>query len=354
MVHDTMAFSVSGLPLGLIDVQCWARDANQFGKKHKRRELPIEDKESYKWLKSVQAAARLQACLAHTSVVSVGDREADVFELFDHTRSLPQAPKLLIRAEQNRALTQEQGKLWEHLRAQPIAGYQQLHLPRRGSRAARMVKLAISYACVELKPPQRKASLTPLRLWAVFARELDAAPNATALEWMLLTTCVVDSFEAAIEKLAWYAQRWGIEVYHRTLKSGCQIEARQLGNADRIEACLAIDLVVAWRIMHLSKLGREHPDVPCTLYFSDAQWKALLTFVNRNPQVPAEPPSLREATRLLAGLGGFLGRKCDGEPGTQTLWLGLQRLDDITAMYQVFTIAFARPPPAVSSDQTYG
>jgi hypothetical protein len=354
LVHDTMAFSVSGLPLGLIDVQCWARDANQFGKKHKRRELPIEDKESYKWLKSVQAAARLQACLPHTSVVSVGDREADVFELFDHTRSLPHAPKLLIRAEQNRALTQEQGKLWEHLRAHPIAGYQQLQLPRRGSRAARMVKLAISYACVELKPPQRKASLTALRLWAVFAREIDAPANATALEWMLLTTCPVASFEAAIEKLAWYTQRWGIEVYHRTLKSGCQIEARQLGNADRIEACLAIDLVVAWRIMHLSKLGREHPDVPCTLYFSDTEWKALLTFVNRNPEVPAEPPSLREATRLVAGLGGFLGRKCDGEPGTQTLWLGLQRLDDITAMYQVFTIAFARPPPTVSSGQTYG
>jgi hypothetical protein len=143
-------------------------------------------------------------------------------------------------------------------------------------------------------------------------------------------------------------------VYHRTLKSGCQIENRQLGHADRIEACLAIDLVVAWRILHLSKLGREHPDVPCTVYFSESEWKALLTFVNRNPHVPAQPPSLREATRLVAGLGGFLGRKCDGEPGTQTLWLGLQRLDDITAMYEVFAAMFARPPPTVSSGQTYG
>lgn len=354
LVHDTMAFSVAGLPLGLIDVQCWARDAKDFGKKHKRRALPIEDKESYKWLKSVQAAATLQARLPHTSVVSVGDREADVFELFDQVRRLPHAPKLLIRAEQNRTLTEEQGKLWEHLRTRPIAGYQQLQLPRRGARPARLAKLAISHACVELKPPKRKASLAPIKLWAVFARELEAAPNTTALEWMLLTTCEVESFAAAIDKLAWYNQRWGIEVYHRTLKSGCQIEARQLGNADRIEACLAIDLVVAWRIMHLSKLGREHPDVPCTLYFSDTEWKALLTFVNRNPELPAEPPSLREATRLVASLGGFLGRKCDGEPGTQTLWLGLQRLDDITAMYELFSIALARPPPTVSSGRIYG
>jgi hypothetical protein len=287
-------------------------------------------------------------------VVSVGDREADVFELFDRARGLAHAPKLLIRAEQNRTLTQEQGKLWEHLSACPIAGYQQLPLPRRGNRAARVAKLAISYACVELKAPHRKARLKPVKVWAVYARELDAPADASALQWMLLTTCEVADFEAAIEKLAWYAQRWSIEVYHRTLKSGCQIEARQLGNAARIEACLAIDLVVAWRIMHLSKLGREHPDVPCTLYFSDAQWKALLTFVNRNPEVPAEPPSLRAATRLVASLGGFLGRKCDGEPGTQTLWLGLQRLDDITAMYEVFSIALARPPPAVSSRLTYG
>lgn len=345
MVHDTMAFSTAGLALGLIDVQCWARDAQDFGKKHKRRDLPIEDKESYKWVKSVQAAASLQARLPHTTVVSVGDREADIFELFDHARSLPHAPKLLIRAEQNRTLTEEQGKLWEHLSARPIAGYQQLQLPRRGNRAARVAKLAISYACVELKAPNRKAALRALKLWAVFAREIDAPAKATPLEWMLLSTCEVESFEAAIEKLAWYTQRWGIEVYHRTLKSGCQIETRQLGHADRIEACLAIDMVVAWRILQLSKLGREHPDVPCTVYFSETEWKALLTFVNRNPHVPAEPPSLREATRLVAGLGGFLGRNCDGEPGTQTLWLGLQRLDDITAMYQVFTIAFARPPP---------
>jgi hypothetical protein len=354
MVHDTMAFNAAGLPLGLIDVQCWARDAKAFGKKHQRKALPIEDKESYKWIKSAQAAAALQARLPDTTVVSVGDREADIFELFDHVRGLPHAPKLLIRAEQNRVLSQEQGKLWEHLRAAAIAGYQQLQLPRRGNRPARVAKLAISYAWVELKAPKQKARLKPLKLWAVYARELDAPANATALEWMLLTTCEVDSFAAAIEKLAWYTQRWGIEVYHRTLKSGCQIETRQLGTADRIEACLAIDLVVAWRILHLSKLGREHPDVPCTVYFSETEWKALLTFVNRNPHVPAQPPSLREATRLVAGLGGFLGRKCDGEPGTQTLWLGLQRLDDITAIYAVFTNVFARPPPTVSSGQTYG
>jgi len=168
---------------------------------------------------------------------------------------------------------------------------------------------------------------------------------------MLLTTCPVGSFEGACEKLRWYTLRWGIEVYHRTLKSGCQIEQRQLGTAERLEACLAIDLVVGWRIFHLAKLGRETPAVPCTVYFEEAQWKALLAYLTKNPVPPAQPPSLGEAMRLVASLGGFLGRKSDGNPGTQTLWLGLQRLDDITETYRVFA-HLAHPPPV--SSRRYG
>lgn len=354
LAHDTMAFTPEGLPLGLVDVQVWARDAREFGKKHRRKSLPIEQKESSKWLRSVQAAARLQARCPNTTVVSVGDREADIFELFDLARTLPHAPGLLVRAEQNRALTAEQGRLWEHLARQPIAGYQQLQVPRRDKRPARLAQMAISYAQVGLKAPQSKSHLKPVTLWAVWAREIEAPAGIEPLEWMLLTTCQVTSFAQATEKIAWYTARWGIEVYHRTLKSGCRIETRQLGSADRIEACLAIDLVVAWRILHLTRLGREHPDVPCTLYFNEMEWKALVTYINRNPVLPEKPPTLREATRMVASLGGFLGRKGDGEPGTQTLWLGLQRLDDLTGMYAILVDMLPRSPPTVSSRCTYG
>jgi hypothetical protein len=354
MVHDTMAFTPAGLPLGLVDVQCWARDKEAFGKKHQRKSLPIEQKESYKWLKSVQAAARLQARCPNSTVVSVGDREADIFELFDLARTLPHAPQLLVRAEQNRTLTQEQGKLWEHLAAQPVAGHQHLQVPRRNKRPARLAKMAISYGCVQLKAPKTKDKLKPVSVSAVWAREIEAPEGIEPLEWMLLTTCALNSFAEATEKIAWYAARWGIEVYHRTLKSGCKIETRQLGSADRIEACLAIDMVVAWRILHLTKLGREHPDVPCTVYFNEAEWKALVTYINRSAVLPSEPPTLRQATRMVASLGGFLGRQCDGEPGSQTLWLGLQRLDDLTAMYQIVISTLARSPPTVSSSHTYG
>jgi hypothetical protein len=200
-------------------------------------------------------------------------------------------------------------------------------------------------------PPRTRPHLPPLTVWAVLAQEAEAPAGLKPLRWMLLTTCPVESFEGACEKLQWYTWRWGIEVYHRTLKSGCKIEQRQLGAADRIEACLAIDLVVAWRIFHLAKLGREIPDVPCTVYFEEAEWKALVAYVTHNPIPPAQPPSLREAMRMVAGLGGFLGRKSDGEPGTQTLWLGMQYLEPITAMWKI--LAHPAHSPPVSSPR-YG
>jgi hypothetical protein len=134
------------------------------------------------------------------------------------------------------------------------------------------------------------------------------------LQWLLITTLAVDTFEDAVEKLNWYALRYWIEVYHRTLKSGCKIEQRQLGNADRIESCLAIDMVVAWRIFYLTKLGRETPDVPCTVFFDEAEWKALVAYKTQNPIPPEKPPTLRDAIHMVASLGGFLGRKSDGEP----------------------------------------
>lgn len=119
------------------------------------------------------------------------------------------------------------------------------------------------------------------------------------------------------------------------VKSGCKIEDRQLGSAEGIEKCLAIDFVVAWRICHLTKLGRETPHAPCTVYFQEAEWKALTAYITHNPVPPQQPPTLAEAIRMVASIGGFIGRKRDGEPGTQTIWRGLQRLDDITEMWKI-------------------
>lgn len=356
MVHDTLAFSVEGTPLGLLDVQCWIRKKEAFGKKHKRHELPIEQKESYKWLKSFYAASEAQKHCGSATIVSVGDREADIYELFKIALQDKASAKLLVRAEHERLFADGQGHLWERVAGEAVSGIQVIRVPRRGSRQAREARLEVRFSEVTLKPPQKKTALGEVTLWAVLAEEIKYAEGVEPLRWMLLSTLEVNSFEQATERLSWYATRWGIEVFHRTFKSGCKIEDRQLGSASSIEACLAIDMVVAWRVFYLTKLGRETPEVPCTVFFEDEEWKALYTFKTQNPVLPENPPTLREAMRMVATLGGFLGRKSDGEPGTQTLWLGLQRLDDITAMWKYMAELYVPHllKPAVSRSPGYG
>lgn len=285
-LHSTLAFNLEGTPLGLLDVQCGARDGARFGKKHQRKQRPVEEKESAKWLHSFRRVAEVQRQVPATQLVSVGDRESDLYELFQLALAEADGPRLLIRAEQDRLLADGQGHLWPAVAQQPRQGVQEIQVPRRGSQPARSARLAVRFAHVTLQPPHGKESLGRLALWAVLAQEVEAPAGVKPLRWMLLTTWAVDSFEAACEKLCWYTRRWGIEVYHRTLKSGCRIEQRQLGTAESIEACLAIDLVVGWRIFHLAKLGREVPDVPCTVYFEEAEWKALRAYVTHHPTPP--------------------------------------------------------------------
>jgi hypothetical protein len=338
LLHDTMAFNPAGTPLGLLDVQCWARDPATFGKKHRRHELPIEQKESNKWLKSYAAVKLAAERCPKTLFVCVGDREADIYDFFQRVAQDKDGPAVLVRAAQDRVLAEGLGHVWDYVRGQASSDRLRIRIPRRGNCPAREAEIEVRFACVRLKPPAHRSGGAELTLWAIVAEEVNPPAAVTEpLQWLLLTTREVKTFAEAAEKLDWYRCRWGIEVYHRILKSGCKIEERQLGNADRIEACLAIDLVVAWRIFHLTKLGREVPDVPCTVYFEAAEWRALVAYKTQSSISPAQPPNLREAMRMVASLGGFLGRKGDGEPGTKSLWLGLQRLDDITTMWKVMT-----------------
>lgn len=331
-LHSTLALTVQGVPLGFVDAQCWARDPQEFGKKAKRHALPIEDKESWRWIKSYQAVAAVQKRNPHVQLVSMGDREADIYELFEQALCEPGSPKLLVRARHDRKVHDEQERLFETIRATPVAGQLSIQLPRQRNRPARAAELAIRFAAVTLCPPKSKPQLGALQVHMVLAQEVSAPVGAEPIEWTLLTTLAVDNFEQACEKVAWYTQRWGIEVFHRTLKSGCRVEDRQLGHGDRLQACLAIDMVIAWRIHRMTKLGREVPELPAQVFFDHDECRVLIAHETKNRKRPrdAPAPSLREAIRMTAKLGGFIGRKSDGEPGAETLWRGLLRLDGMT------------------------
>jgi hypothetical protein len=338
ILHDTLAFTEQGVPLGILDAQCWARNPDEQGKRYKRKELPIEQKESMKWLRSFQKVSALQKLCPDTIFISIGDRESDIYELFQEADKDEFQPKLLVRSTRKRNRKVEEEYLWEYMQKQDASGNIEIHIPRKGNRKARNVPMEICYAEVELSPPNRLKKSAPVRVWVVYLHECeDEESEDTPIEWMLITTVEVKDFDKAKMIVDWYLKRWGIEIYHRTLKSGCRIEDRQLETADRLEAALGIDMVIAWRIYHMTMLGREVPDSPCTLFFKEEEWKALHCYTYKTTKTPKEPPSLSKAIKMLGKMGGHLGRKSDGMPGTETLWRGLQRLDTATEMYMIFT-----------------
>jgi hypothetical protein len=343
LLHDTLAFSVKGTPLGVLQAQCWARDDETTGQEARHQELPIEQKESAKWLKSFRRVSRIQQQCPETLLVSIGDREADIYELFLEAAK-PGSAKLLIRAAKSRKRKVEGQDLWEYMALQEIAVSHQIHVPRRGAQRERDAWLDIRFAQVTLQPPQGYTS--HITVWAVYAVEQPRFTPARVepIEWLLLTTLEVTSPAESIEKLEWYAKRWGIEVYHRTLKSGCRIEDRQLEEADRLEVCLGIDMVVAWRIQHMTFLAREKPEEPCTAVLTEHEWKALHYMVKKNPVLPDRPPTIRQAVFMVANMGGHLGRKEDGFPGTETIWRGLVKLSAAASMYSFITQQFDLHP----------
>jgi hypothetical protein len=333
ILHDTMAFTPEGTPLGLLNVQCWARDPQQAGKRYRRHQLPMEEKESRKWLISYRAVAEVQRLCPDTMLISVGDREADVYELFQEALQDPQGSKLLIRAEKSRGRKVEQEDLWPTLRAQPVAGWIEVAVPRRGSRPARVAKLEVRFASVVLRPPVNSQHAA-VRFWAVYAREVGHRVEVKEpIDWMLLTTVSTESFEEACERLTWYSRRWGIEVYHRTVKSGCRIEDRRLEDVDSLEACLAIDLVVAWRIHALTLVGREEPDRPCDQFLSEEQWQVLGIWATGKRL--DTPPTVQQAMRWIGQVGGWLGRGKEDNPGTTCMWRGLVRLATMVQGYML-------------------
>ena len=357
MLHNSHAFTPLGVPLGVVSADCWARDPEDH---RGRREG--DARESRKWLDAYQVLHDIAPQLPDTTLVSIGDREADLFELFARARD-PGSPRLLVRANKGRGrqVMEDQGltPLWDHMRGRDVAGHLELRLPRRARRAVRTAELEVRFAPVTLKPP-RGLEESSVELWAVLLEERNPPEGVEGVEWLLLTNVATTTLEEALERARWYTARWGIEVFHRTLKTGCQIEDRQLGFVARLENCLAIDLVVAWRIYHLTMLGRMEPDAPCTVFFRDPEWKALYTWYHSTTRIPETPPTLREATRWIGIKGGFQGRRSDGNPGTEVLWHGLQKLDVAIEMYLIYhpderaglpveyPPAYLRPPPDTS------
>ncbi len=335
LCHGTLAFTPEGLPLGVLGLRVWARDPEQPGINVTRRKRAIEDKESQKWIDSIQGLALLRDQLPGTRLVSVADREGDVYEFFAKAQAL--GIDLLVRAAWDRRVEGPYNHIWESLAKAPLLTTQKLQLPRRPEQSARVAKLSLRACEITLKPPHNGTGkhLAPMRMWALWACEMRPPANVEPIEWMLLTSVPIESAKQACERLQWYARRWGIEIWHRVLKGGCKIESRQLASFDRLNRMLSLYAVIAWRILYARMLARLDPDIPASAVLAPEEWRALYCRIHNTPTPPATAPPLRETLRWIARLGGFLGRKGDGEPGVQTIWNGFQELIALTEMYRI-------------------
>jgi len=309
-LHPTLAVSEGGVALGVLDAWMWAR----------RPKGEADVPESLRWPEGYERVAELAAQVPSTRLVYVADREGDIRGLLDRAAALGHPADYLIRARHDRVL-EDEGKLRAEVERQAPLGEAEFTLPKAPGRKSRTVVQTLRTARVMLA----RRGGTPLEISVVLAREEAPPPGEKPVEWWLLTNEAIATLEEACLRVSWYRRRWLAEIFFRILKSGCRVEALQLATVERLERALAVCLIIAWRILHLMTLGRDCPHLPCEVVFAAEEWQAAWLIAKREPP-PKEPPALGEMIRMVAGFGGFLGRKGDGHPGPKALWEGMVKL----------------------------
>jgi hypothetical protein len=363
LYHPMMAFEPSLVPLGTVWNKRWVRESihkelTPEEKDKARKKLPIEEKESFRWLEGWRKAIEIAKQCPDTCCVCIGDSESDIYELFaEPCQTEDGQAHLLIRGCYDRSISctnqngdgtcNEAQTLLSAVRSQPVLATQTIDISKRKqknsankkkrtqAREARTATVSIRATTVKINRPQRCDSsiASEVQVNVVFIEETDAPEGQTPIQWLLITTLPIGTLEEVQAVINYYCCRWQIEIYFRTLKSGCRIEERYFERYTRLENCLAVYTIIAWRILYLCRLSEDCPDLCCEVVFSPSEWKPLVMIVTKS--IPAEPPRLRNVVKMIASLGGYVIRSTT-KPGTQTLWLGLQRLNDFATAWEKF------------------
>jgi hypothetical protein len=358
LLHLILTLTPDGTPLGSIDALPWARDDGAptaaTKTRAERAAEPIEAKESYRWLMAMRSVRAEAARCPGTHLVLAADSESDIYGVIAEGQEDPRAADWIIRSCQDRALVddREDRDVADYLRAEllaaPVLERRTITVRgrtakvacedrgRRQPRRSREAVVAVRAVTVTLAAPERRAGQpADVTVNAVLVTEVDPPADDVPVEWLLLTSLPIDTIEQVRLVIQYYSTRWMVELFFRVLKSGCRVEDRRFEDLERLLPCLAVYLIVAWRVLFLCRLGRGCPEMSCEAVFEPAEWKAVYVVVRREPP-PKVAPKLQEMIRLVAQLGGYVNRKREDEPGPQTLWLGLQRLHDIATCWKVF------------------
>jgi hypothetical protein len=356
-LHPLHAFTPNGTPLGTLHAEAWVREeemSNASMSRAQRAAVPIEEKESHRWLDMIRRAGEEASRCPSTQMICVADSEADIYEVLVESTSEPHRVDWIVRASQDRALAGKDGQpatgkyLREQALEQSVLFTHTIRVRgrkakvacetrgRRQPRESRKAQVEVRAARATLRPPRRPdRKLPPVTVNVVLVREVDPPQDDEPVEWLLLTSLPVDSVEQVQRVIQYYCVRWMIEVFFRVLKSGCRVEERRFEHIDRLLPCVAVYLIVAWRTLYVCRLGRSCPNINCEAVFEPAEWKSVWRVTHRSDP-PGEPPSLGRMVRLVAQLGGYVDRKGSGPPGPQTIWIGLQRMHDFALCWRLF------------------
>lgn len=353
-LHPSLAMTPDRTCLGIVDVHAWTRGNLDSGESRKKK--PIEEKETYRWIKGYEAANAIALASPDTLIVSIADREGDMYDLLQKMPSGSNKAYWLVRSSHNREVLNETDteltlRLREAVRAsKPIGNIEfkmspgKIHTQdawTRRDRKERIVHQEIRACTVYVKPPSSKYKINiykksaPIPINVVHCREINAPSDEETIEWFLLTSYPVDRAETAIEVVKWYLCRWQIELFFKILKTGCAVEELQFDTLKATLNCVSIYLIVAWRILYLTMLGRNCPDMDCSAVFEANEWQSVYAIITKRSP-PKNPPKLNEIIMMIAKLGGFLGRKSDKYPGAKVMWVGMQRMKDFSLAWETF------------------
>jgi hypothetical protein len=329
LLHSSLAVTLAGVPLGLCAAKFWTRErfkgTNALKRKINPTRIPIESKESIRWLENLRAATQVLGDADRC--VHIGDRESDIFELFCAARDA--GTHFVLRSCVDRLCGPGKQRVSRQMDLFPAQGQ---HVIRVHTECGKLREacLSIRYQRLLLRPPAGKAKrYAPVETTVIHAREEGPdSPSENAIHWKLVTDLPVTHLDQAVEKLEWYAQRWKIETYHKILKSGCRAEESRLRTASRLTNLLAIFCILSWRVFWLTMTARQDETPEAASVFTDEEIQLLDHLVPERSADQGKPALTRYLVKL-ARLGGYLARASDAPPGNLVLWRGLYRLNDV-------------------------
>lgn len=341
--HTHLVVTPNQLCLGVVGVEEFDRAPETLGKTEERKSLPIEQKESFRWLTGYRLASKLAGETPTTQIVSVADREADIYDIFMEAEQHPTPADFIIRAKIERCTLERDPdageavyrKVRDEVSASELRTMRTIELPQTPKRSARQAELEIRAIEVVVKPPHARSSLPSVTYHVVLVEEINGSEDGTDVSWLLITSLPIDSVTDILRVIDYYVARWMIEVYFRVLKTGCRVEEIQLETIHRVKNCLAFYRIIAWRVMYLTHLNRECPSLPCDAVFDDCEWMSVWK-VTTGKEIPDTPPMLSEFMSLLTHLGGYNNRPSEPPPGPQTVWVGIRRMCDFATAWLAF------------------